>query len=126
MEGLKCIRSILILVPSFKPERKQLRWCKMDSWVVGQISFWYTVYEVRFDIQLLDPVLLRCIFPKENLTPHTELQVKPAAIVDKLISFWIDIVTPGRGAGEANWCVFSIRWGSMLWGAVLVYLTLSI
>jgi hypothetical protein len=31
------------------------------------------------------------------------LQVKPAKIVDKAIAFWLDIVTPGRGAGESNW-----------------------
>jgi hypothetical protein len=31
--------------------------------------------------------------------------VKPAKIVDKAIAFWLDIVTPGRGAGESNWWV---------------------
>lgn len=50
----------------------------MDSWIVGQISFWYTVRKV-----------------------------KPGAIVDKAIEFFLDIVVPGRGAGEQNWYV---RW----------------
>ena len=48
----------------------------MDSWVVGQISFWYTVR-----------------------------QVKPAVIVDKVIELFLDLVVPGRGAGETNWYV---------------------
>ena len=48
----------------------------MDSWVVGQVSFWYTVRKV-----------------------------KPAAIVDKVIEFFLDVVVPGRGAGESTWYV---------------------
>ena len=48
----------------------------MDSWVVGQLAFWYTVYEVN-----------------------------PTTIVDKLIGMWVDLVVPGRGAGQASWCV---------------------
>jgi hypothetical protein len=30
-------------------------------------------------------------------------EVKPGAIVDRLIRFWLDVVTPGRGAGEGDW-----------------------
>lgn len=48
----------------------------MDSWVVGQIAFWYTVYEVS-----------------------------PTTVVDKLIQFWLDLTVPGRGVGGSNWCV---------------------
>jgi hypothetical protein len=32
-------------------------------------------------------------------------QVQPARIVDKLISFYMDWVVPGRGVGESNWYV---------------------
>jgi hypothetical protein len=52
----------------------------MDAWVVGQISFWYTVRKV-----------------------------KPAAIVDKVVEIFLDIVVPGRGAGENNWYVGNFR-----------------
>jgi hypothetical protein len=48
----------------------------MDSWVVGQIAFWYTVYEIS-----------------------------PTTVVDKLITFWLDLTIPGRGTGGSNWCV---------------------
>jgi hypothetical protein len=48
----------------------------MDSWVVGQIAFWYTVYEVN-----------------------------PTTIVDQVIQFWVNLVVPGRGAGATNWYV---------------------
>ena len=60
----------------------------MDSWVVGQISFWYTVYEV-----------------------------KPAVIVDKLVQFWVDLSTPGRGAGESSWyvCMYVCMYVVMEW-----------
>jgi hypothetical protein len=30
-------------------------------------------------------------------------QVKPAAIIDSAIQFFLDIVVPGRGAGENSW-----------------------
>lgn len=36
-------------------------------------------------------------------------QVKAATIVDKLIAFWVDLCTPGRGAGESTWWMQSIR-----------------
>eukprot|EP00522_Entomoneis_paludosa_P012852 CAMPEP_0172442356 /NCGR_PEP_ID=MMETSP1065-20121228/2813_1 /TAXON_ID=265537 /ORGANISM="Amphiprora paludosa, Strain CCMP125" /LENGTH=134 /DNA_ID=CAMNT_0013192193 /DNA_START=42 /DNA_END=447 /DNA_ORIENTATION=+ len=52
----------------------------MDSWVVGQLAFWYTVREV-----------------------------KPAEIVDRVIDFWLDLVTPGRGAGESQWWQRAMR-----------------
>ena len=29
-------------------------------------------------------------------------KIKPACIVDKVIEFWLDLVTPGRGAGGGN------------------------
>mmetsp|Transcript_3969 Transcript_3969/g.8274 ORF Transcript_3969/g.8274 Transcript_3969/m.8274 type:complete len:116 (-) Transcript_3969:336-683(-) len=45
----------------------------MDSWVVSQISFWFTVRKV-----------------------------KPAQVVDQIIQFWLDVTIPGRGAGESN------------------------
>lgn len=51
----------------------------MDSWVVGQFAFWYTVYEVS-----------------------------PTTVVDKLIEFWLDVTIPGRGTGGSNWCVWSM------------------
>jgi hypothetical protein len=35
--------------------------------------------------------------------------VKPAAIVDKLIEIWIDLVTPGRGTGENRWWMRGMR-----------------
>ena len=31
--------------------------------------------------------------------------MKPAAIVDKIIEIALDLVVPGRGAGETNWYV---------------------
>jgi hypothetical protein len=36
-------------------------------------------------------------------------QVKPAAIVDKLIDFWLTLVIPGRGAGERTWWMQGLR-----------------
>jgi hypothetical protein len=36
-------------------------------------------------------------------------QVKAASVVDKLISFWVDLCTPGRGAGESTWWMQGIR-----------------
>lgn len=36
-------------------------------------------------------------------------KAKPAAIVDEIIKIWLDIVTPGRGAGESNWLFQGIR-----------------
>jgi hypothetical protein len=35
--------------------------------------------------------------------------VKPALIVDKIIAFWVDLCTPGRGAGERTWWMHGIR-----------------
>ncbi|KAL7517017.1 hypothetical protein ACHAWX_001976 [Stephanocyclus meneghinianus] len=32
-------------------------------------------------------------------------KVKPAQIVDKLVEIAVDIMVPGRGAGEGNWRV---------------------
>ena len=31
------------------------------------------------------------------------VQVKPAQIVDKMIEVAVDILVPGKGAGEGNW-----------------------
>ena len=36
-------------------------------------------------------------------------KAQPAAIVDEIIRIWLDIVTPGRGAGESNWLFKGIR-----------------
>ncbi|GAX28318.1 hypothetical protein FisN_27Hh026 [Fistulifera solaris] len=52
----------------------------MDSWVVGQIAFWYTVYEIS-----------------------------PTTVVDKLIEFWLDLTIPGRGTGGSNWLLRQVR-----------------
>jgi len=52
----------------------------MDSWVVGQTAFWYAVREV-----------------------------KPAEIVDRVVVFWLDLVTPGRGAGQSQWWMSAWR-----------------
>ena len=30
-------------------------------------------------------------------------QIKPAVIVDKLIEAVVDVLVPGKGAGESNW-----------------------
>jgi|UPI000581B62B hypothetical protein len=46
----------------------------MDTWVVQQVSFWFTVYEI-----------------------------KPGLIVDRAIAFGLDVFTPGRGAGASAW-----------------------
>jgi len=32
-------------------------------------------------------------------------QVEPAKVVDKAIKIFLDVVTPGRGAGESNWLI---------------------
>ena len=52
----------------------------MDSWIVTQVSFWFTVNKV-----------------------------KPAQIVDKCIELFVDMFTPGRGVGEGNWIQRGIR-----------------
>ena len=93
----------------------------MDSWVIGQVSFWYTVYGK----QIITPKvstdeerpLSRCgmiplflplsvsLFPTFELFRGRTLEIKPAVIVDKIIKFWLDLNTPGRGAGESDWYV---------------------
>ncbi|KAL7580548.1 hypothetical protein ACA910_003675 [Epithemia clementina (nom. ined.)] len=52
----------------------------MDTWVVGQFAFWFTVREMN-----------------------------PTKIVDQMIAFWLDLVTPGRGAGESQWWMRAVR-----------------
>lgn len=47
---------------------------------MGQVTFWYTVNKV-----------------------------KPAVIVDKCIEFVLDLMIPGRGAGESNWMMRGYR-----------------
>jgi hypothetical protein len=51
--------------------------------------------------------------PTQHATQVTryifQFQVKPAAIVDKLIDFWLTLVTPGRGAGERTWWMQGLR-----------------
>lgn len=32
--------------------------------------------------------------------------MKPAVVVDKIIEIALDLLVPGRGAGESNWYVF--------------------
>jgi len=44
------------------------------DWFLGQLAFVYTVQSVR-----------------------------PAAIVDKIIEVWVDLIVPGRGMGERTW-----------------------
>lgn len=84
----------------------------MDSWVVSQISFWYTVNEVGSwykqnkctPYRSIGKTLLQQ--PNESILSHIySFQVKPAKIVDKIIELFLDIVTPGRGAGETSWYV---------------------
>ena len=36
-------------------------------------------------------------------------QVKPAVIVDKIIQFWVDVVTPGNGVGASNIVMRALR-----------------
>mmetsp|Transcript_34035 Transcript_34035/g.81809 ORF Transcript_34035/g.81809 Transcript_34035/m.81809 type:complete len:125 (+) Transcript_34035:203-577(+) len=52
----------------------------MDSWIVTQVSFWFTVNKV-----------------------------KPAQVVDKCIELFVDMFTPGRGVGEGNWIQRGVR-----------------
>ena len=47
-------------------------------------------------------------------SPHTlrciiVLQIKPAVIVDKLIEAVVDVLVPGKGAGESNWFWRNLR-----------------
>jgi hypothetical protein len=72
-----------------------------SDWLCGQIAFIYAFNKVRphrkqFAAMPLSPQpqLCRNIFV---------LQVKPAQIVDKLVEIAVDILVPGRGAGEGNW-----------------------
>jgi hypothetical protein len=34
---------------------------------------------------------------------NTQMQIRPAEVVDKIIGFAIDVITPGGGAGENSW-----------------------
>ena len=63
-----------------KKKKKEKKERKMDSWIVTQVSFWFTVNKV-----------------------------KPAQIVDKCIELFVDMFTPGRGVGEGNWIQRGIR-----------------
>ncbi|KAL7464365.1 hypothetical protein ACHAXS_004695 [Conticribra weissflogii] len=36
-------------------------------------------------------------------------KIKPALIVDKIVAVAIDVLVPGRGAGESNWLMRSLR-----------------
>eukprot|EP00934_Nitzschia_sp_Nitz4_P003905 Nitzschia sp. Nitz4//scaffold30_size153850//65137//65998//NITZ4_002775-RB/size153850-exonerate_est2genome-gene-0.20-mRNA-1//-1//CDS//3329547255//3895//frame0 len=67
--------SVLVVECTLQPRRR-----RMDSWVVSQISFWFTVRKVN-----------------------------PAQIVDQMIELFLDIVVPGRGAGETNWMMKGFR-----------------
>ena len=40
---------------------------------------------------------------KYNTIVYRPKQVKPAAIVDTIVEAVVDILVPGRGAGESNW-----------------------
>ena len=35
--------------------------------------------------------------------------MRPAEVVDKIISFIVDVMTPGRGAGERSWWMRGLR-----------------
>lgn len=37
------------------------------------------------------------------------IKVKPAVIVDKIVEAAVDILVPGRGAGESNWLMRNLR-----------------
>jgi hypothetical protein len=37
------------------------------------------------------------------------IQVRPAKIVDWIIEVLVDILTPGKGTGEASWFMRSLR-----------------
>jgi hypothetical protein len=52
----------------------------MDNWIVGQVSFWYTVNKI-----------------------------KPAQIVDYCINLFLNLTIPGRGAGENHWLMRGVR-----------------
>ena len=89
----------------------------MDSLVVGIISFGYTV-SGKFAFAA---AVTRVSTTVSLSLSHTRaaatishllrglllllLEVKPGVIVDKVINFWLDLITPGRGAGESDWCV---------------------
>jgi hypothetical protein len=36
-------------------------------------------------------------------------KVQPAWLVDKIVAFWVDLCTPGRGAGQGSWWMRGIR-----------------
>jgi hypothetical protein len=63
---------------------------------------------VRKIVPSLAPIL-RVSF--QNKLP----QIKPAVVVDKLIALAVDVIVPGRGAGESNWVMKN--WRSLEQGA---------
>lgn len=87
----------------------------MDTWVVSQISFWFTVSVSCGVAKVLlifgDPMhvfLTNIPCPHKHTHTHLTLciqvyEIQPAVIVDKVIDFWMDLVTPGRGAGQRDW-----------------------
>jgi len=57
-----------------------------------------------------------CAFHISGLTAHIKCivlvelkQIKPAVIVDKLIEAVVDVLVPGKGAGESNWFWRNLR-----------------
>ncbi len=61
-------------------------------------------------IQQSELPISRCSFTSDTQTNSSCLvsvffvaKIKPAVIVDKIIEAAVDILVPGRGAGEGNW-----------------------
>jgi len=69
------------------------------DWLCGQAAFIYAFNKVS---QFYTPLSVEL---QHNLTLHLSSfkQVKPAAIVDTIVEAVVDILVPGRGAGESNW-----------------------
>eukprot|EP00956_Cyclotella_meneghiniana_P015658 scaffold24111_cov87-Cyclotella_meneghiniana.AAC.2 len=87
-------KSFVASRPGFRPlvERSTSLPAPMFSsdWLCGQIAFIYAFNKVRKKDRYSHSV--RCF-----------ASVKPAQVVDKIVEIAVDILVPGRGAGEGNW-----------------------
>lgn len=83
------------------------------DWICGQCAFIYAfnkvsdglVFYLRLDL------LFSFHSPREYNSDafFSWKKIKPAVIVDKLIEALVDVIVPGKGAGESNWFWRNLR-----------------
>ncbi len=81
------------------------------DWICGQCAFIYAFNKVSDGF---NPLFDLCSCHAELTSQRIYallscLKIKPAVIVDKLIEAVVDVLVPGKGAGESNWFWRNLR-----------------